>query len=136
MTDSPRWLIDSTVYNALVLSGGTDENVNGLFDLYTKKMQDYQSAPADNKPSAYPKIKDIYDFIESQNVDLAKFQSNMSSDEMKDIQKRDRKIFEDSKLGGVPAFIVNNKYLITGTDVKSYDEYFEKVSAVLKKTNK
>jgi predicted DsbA family dithiol-disulfide isomerase len=46
------------------------------------------------------------------------------------------KIFKDAKLAGVPAFIVNGQYMITGKDVKSYEEYFEKVNAVLEKTNK
>ena len=136
MTNNPRWLIDSTLYNSLIMVGGTEEHTNALFDIYTKKMNDYQKAPSDAKPKPYPTIKEVYDFVESQGLDLEAFQSKMSSDEMKEIQARDAQVFTDSKLGGVPAFIVNGKYMITGKDVRSYDEYFEKVSAVLKKTNK
>ena len=55
---------------------------------------------------------------------------------MKDLNAKNAKIFNDAKLAGVPAFIVNGQYMITGKDVKSYEEYFEKVNAVLEKTNK
>lgn len=136
MTNNPRWLIDSTIYNSLVMVGGQYKDVNALFDMYTQKMADYQKAPSDNKPKPYPSIKEVYELVTAQGLDLKKFQETMSSDEMKKVQERDSKIFTDAKLGGVPAFIVNGQYLVTGKYVKSYEEYFEKVSAVLKKTNK
>ena len=55
---------------------------------------------------------------------------------MKELNQKNAQIFNDAKLSGVPAFIVNGQYLITGKDVRSYEEYFEKVNAVLEKTNK
>ena len=79
---------------------------------------------------------DIFDFVEEQGLDIEKFKESMSSEAMKDLNAKNAKIFNDAKLAGVPAFIVNGQYMITGKDVKSYEEYFEKVNAVLEKTNK
>ena len=136
ITQNPRWAIDATIYNTLVMVGGTEEHVNGLFDLYIKQMKAYQVAPENNKPKAYPAIADIFEFVEKQGLDLNKFKEVMSSKEMQEENEKNAKIFHDAKLSGVPAFIVNGEYLITGKDVKSYKEYFEKVNAVLEKTNK
>ncbi|SKA55529.1 thiol:disulfide interchange protein DsbA/DsbL [Photobacterium toruni] len=41
--------------------------------------------------------------------------------------------FEAAELTGVPAVIVNNKYLVKTSDIKSVDEYFELVNFLLKK---
>lgn len=136
ITQNPRWMIDSTIYNSLIMVGGKDEHVNALFDLYIKKMNEYQAAPSDSKPKPYPAIADIFDFVEEQGLDIEKFKESMSSEAMKDLNAKNAKIFNDAKLAGVPAFIVNGQYMITGKDVKSYEEYFEKVNAVLEKTNK
>lgn len=136
ITQNPRWMIDSTIYNALIMVGGTDEHVNGLFDMYIKQMNEYQAAPNDSKPKAYPAIADIFTFVEEQGLDVQKYKELMSSEEMKELNQKNAQIFNDAKLSGVPAFIVNGQYLITGKDVRSYEEYFEKVNAVLEKTNK
>jgi thiol:disulfide interchange protein DsbA len=136
ITTNPRWTIDATIYNTLVMVGGTEKDINGLFDMYINQMKDYQSAPENAKPKAYPAISDIFKFVEKQGLDLDKFKELMSSEEMREVNQKNAEIFNDAKLSGVPAFIVNGQYLITGKNVKSYEEYFEKVNAVIEKTNK
>lgn len=136
ITQNPRWAIDATIYNTLVMIGGTEEHVNGLFDMYINQMNAYQEAPENAKPKAFPAIADIFAYVEEQGLDLEKFKATMSSDAMKELNQKNAQIFNDAKLAGVPAFIVNGQYLITGKDVRSYEEYFEKVNAVLEKTNK
>ena len=46
---------------------------------------------------------------------------------------RFNKAFQDSGLTGVPAVVVNNKYLLQTNKIKSADEYFELVNFLLKK---
>ncbi|MGB7995688.1 MAG: thiol:disulfide interchange protein DsbA/DsbL, partial [Photobacterium halotolerans] len=45
---------------------------------------------------------------------------------------RFNKGFRDSGLTGVPAVVVNNKYLVKTDKVKSADEYFELINFLLK----
>jgi thiol:disulfide interchange protein DsbA len=47
--------------------------------------------------------------------------------------RRFDKQFKDSGLTGVPAVIVNNKYLVEAGGITSLDEYFELVNFLLKK---
>ncbi|HAS8133982.1 TPA: thiol:disulfide interchange protein DsbA/DsbL, partial [Vibrio vulnificus] len=47
--------------------------------------------------------------------------------------RRFDKQFKDSGLSGVPAVIVNNKYLVQAQGIKTMDEYFELVNFLLKK---
>ncbi|MDO6544365.1 DsbA family protein [Photobacterium sanguinicancri] len=46
---------------------------------------------------------------------------------------RYNKAFQDSGLTGVPAVVVNNKYLVQTGEIESADEYFELVNFLLKK---
>ena len=41
-----------------------------------------------------------------------------------------------AELSGVPAFIVNKEYMITGKDAKSYEDYFQIVEKVAELTKK
>lgn len=45
--------------------------------------------------------------------------------------RRFDKQFQDSGLTGVPAVVVNNRYLVQGQSVKSLDEYFDLVNYLL-----
>lgn len=47
--------------------------------------------------------------------------------------RRFDKQFKDSGLSGVPAVVVNNKYLVQAQSIKTINEYFELVNFLLTK---
>ncbi|PAR37442.1 thiol:disulfide interchange protein DsbA/DsbL [Vibrio metoecus] len=66
-----------------------------------------------------------------EGVDAAKFDAAYNGFAVDSMVRRFDKLFQDSGLTGVPAVIVNNRYLVQGQSVKSLDEYFELVNFLL-----
>jgi thiol:disulfide interchange protein DsbA len=68
-----------------------------------------------------------------EGVDAKKFDSAFNGFAVDSMVRRFDKQFKDSGLTGVPAVIVNNKYLVEAGGITSLDEYFELVNFLLKK---
>jgi thiol:disulfide interchange protein DsbA len=68
-----------------------------------------------------------------EGVPAAEFDGAFNSFAVNSMVARFDKSFEDAGLTGVPAVIVNNKYLVKTNKIKSADEYFELVNFLLKK---
>ncbi|KJG54217.1 thiol:disulfide interchange protein [Photobacterium kishitanii] len=68
-----------------------------------------------------------------EGVPAAEFDGAFNSFAVNSMVTRFDKSFEDAGLTGVPAVIVNNKYLVKTGKIKSADEYFELVNFLLKK---
>lgn len=142
VSGNPQWLRDAYVYNMMVKATNNNEKVmNELFDFYTQKMEaykaDYKLNKEKTKLTPYPKINELSKFAE-ENIGMSneEFEKMFNSEEIKNIVKSHGEAFNKSKLQGVPAFIVNKKYLITGKGVNSYKEYFEVVNKVFNMTKK
>ncbi|KDM91409.1 thiol:disulfide interchange protein DsbA/DsbL [Photobacterium galatheae] len=68
-----------------------------------------------------------------QGVNAEDFDGAFNSFAVNSMVNRYNKGFRDSGLTGVPAVIVNNKFLVKTDKVKSADEYFELINFLLKK---
>ncbi|MGY0617441.1 thiol:disulfide interchange protein DsbA/DsbL [Vibrio sp. FJH11] len=66
-----------------------------------------------------------------EGVDANKFDSAFKGFAVDSMVRRMDKQFEDSGLTGVPAVIVNNKYLVQAQSIKTMDEYFALVNYLL-----
>jgi len=66
-------------------------------------------------------------------VDAKAFDAAYNGFAVDSMVRRMDKQFEASGLTGVPALIVNNKYLVQANSIKSMDEYFALVNFLLKK---
>lgn len=140
VTGNPRWTMDAHIFTAFNnLSKGNEKVIEGLFDLYINQFEVYKKSVALNKNTPvkpYPNIKLISDYAIASGITADEFTDAFESDEVKSQVKHDGSVFKDADLQGVPAFIVNKQYLITGVDAKSFEDYFqivEKVSELTKK---
>ncbi|MEZ9128684.1 thiol:disulfide interchange protein [Vibrio splendidus] len=68
-----------------------------------------------------------------EGVDAKKFDAAYNGFSVDSMVRRFDKAFKDSGLSGVPAVVVNNRYLIDAQGINSLDEYFELVNFLLKK---
>ncbi|MFS1977459.1 thiol:disulfide interchange protein DsbA/DsbL [Vibrio splendidus] len=68
-----------------------------------------------------------------EGVDAKKFDAAYNGFAVDSMVRRFDKAFKDSGLSGVPAVVVNNRYLIDAQGISSLDEYFELVNFLLKK---
>ncbi|NLS12019.1 thiol:disulfide interchange protein DsbA/DsbL [Vibrio sp. SM6] len=64
-------------------------------------------------------------------VDGAKFDAAYNSFAVNSMQKRFDKAFEQSQLSGVPAVMVNDKYIVKTEHITTYDEYNQLVNYLL-----
>ncbi|ELS9256054.1 thiol:disulfide interchange protein DsbA/DsbL [Vibrio parahaemolyticus] len=66
-----------------------------------------------------------------EGIDAKKFDAAYNGFAVDSMVRRMDKQFENSGLTGVPAVIVNNKYLVQAQSIKSMDEYFALVNYLL-----
>lgn len=66
-----------------------------------------------------------------EGIDAAKFDAAYNGFAVDSMVRRFDKQFQDSGLTGVPAVVVNNRYLVQGQAVKTLDEYFALVNFLL-----
>ncbi|UPR47371.1 thiol:disulfide interchange protein DsbA/DsbL [Vibrio cyclitrophicus] len=68
-----------------------------------------------------------------EGIDAKKFDAAYNGFAVDSMVRRFDKAFKDSGLSGVPAVVVNNRYLVEAQGINSLDEYFELVNFLLKK---
>lgn len=68
-----------------------------------------------------------------EGVDAKKFDAAFNGFAVDSMVRRFDKQFKDSGLSGVPAVLVNNRYLVQAQGINTLDEYFELVNFLLKK---
>ncbi|KAB0459535.1 MULTISPECIES: thiol:disulfide interchange protein DsbA/DsbL [Vibrio] len=68
-----------------------------------------------------------------EGINAKKFDAAYNGFAVDSMVRRFDKAFKDSGLSGVPAVVVNNRYLIDAQGISSLDEYFELVNFLLKK---
>ncbi|MBJ2148680.1 thiol:disulfide interchange protein DsbA/DsbL [Vibrio sp. IB15] len=68
-----------------------------------------------------------------EGIDTKKFDAAYNGFAVDSMVRRFDKAFKDSGLSGVPAVIVNNRYLVEAQGINGLDEYFELVNFLLKK---
>ncbi|MCW8333558.1 thiol:disulfide interchange protein DsbA/DsbL [Vibrio paucivorans] len=68
-----------------------------------------------------------------EGIDGKKFDAAFNGFAVDSMVRRFDKQFKDSGLSGVPAVVVNNRYLVQSQSIKTPDEYFELVNYLLTK---
>ncbi|MCG3723651.1 thiol:disulfide interchange protein DsbA/DsbL [Vibrio cincinnatiensis] len=68
-----------------------------------------------------------------EGIDGAQFDAAFNGFAADSMVRRFDKQFQDSGLTGVPAVIVNNRYLVQAQGIKTIDEYFELINHLLSK---
>ena len=88
------------------------------------------------KEKGFPSFKLISDYAVASGINQEEFSKEFQSEETKAKVAKDREVFNKAELQGVPAFIVNKEYMITGKDAKSFEDYFQIVEKVAELTKK
>lgn len=68
-----------------------------------------------------------------EGIDGKKFDAAFKGFAVDSMVRRFDKQFKDSGLSGVPAVVVNNKYLVQAQSIKTTDEYFDLINYLLTK---
>ncbi|WP_047049396.1 thiol:disulfide interchange protein DsbA/DsbL [Vibrio mexicanus] len=68
-----------------------------------------------------------------EGISASKYDSAFNGFAVDSMVRRFDKQFKDSGLTGVPAVVVNNRYLVQAQDIKTLDEYFALVNYLLEK---
>ena len=111
----------SKAYATSVVLGVEDKMTPVLF----ARIHDMQKPPRNDN--------ELRQMFLDEGVSAEDFDGAFNSFAVNSMVNRFNKAFQDSGLTGVPAIIVNNKYLVEAGKVKSIDEYFELVNYLLTK---
>ncbi|KLV05016.1 MULTISPECIES: thiol:disulfide interchange protein DsbA/DsbL [Photobacterium] len=111
----------SKAYATSVVLGVEDKMIPVLF----ARIHDMNKPPRNDE-----ELRQI--FID-EGVKAEDFDGAFNSFAVNSMVNRFNKAFKDSGLTGVPAVVVNNKYLVQTSNIRSADEYFELVNFLLTK---
>lgn len=103
---------------------------SGLFKAYHEEKKDFGSIENKNDIEEFKKI--LLEFANISQDEFDKFKN--SHDEIQDFLNlcKDEQIYEIAKLRGIPAFVVNGKYLIELDTIESYENLLDIIKELLK----
>ncbi|GLQ71924.1 thiol:disulfide interchange protein [Vibrio sp. vnigr-6D03] len=110
----------SKAYAAMVALKAEDKMVPVMFN----RIHNLQKAPKNEE--------ELRQIFLDEGIDAKAFDSAYKGFAVDSMVRRFDKQFQNSGLRGVPAIVVNNKYLVQAPSIKSMDEYFELVNFLLK----
>lgn len=84
-----------------------------------------------NQRKAPKNDQELRQIFTDEGIDGAKFDAAFNGFAVDSMVRRFDKQFQDSGLTGVPAVLVNNRYLVQAQGIKTVDEYFELVNFLL-----
>ncbi|EKO3913441.1 thiol:disulfide interchange protein DsbA/DsbL [Vibrio metschnikovii] len=84
-----------------------------------------------NQRKAPKNDQELRQIFTDEGIDGAKFDAAFNGFAVDSMVRRFDKQFQDSGLTGVPAVVVNNRYLVQAQGIKTVDEYFELVNFLL-----
>ncbi|NOH85161.1 thiol:disulfide interchange protein DsbA/DsbL [Vibrio sp. 03-59-1] len=111
----------SKAYSTMIALKVEDKMVPILFN----RIHNMRKAPKDDA--------ELRQIFLDEGIDAAKYDAAFNGFAVDSMIRRSDKAFKDSGLTGVPAVIVNNRYLVEAQSIQSLDEYFELVNFLLKK---
>ncbi|MBR9789277.1 MAG: thiol:disulfide interchange protein DsbA/DsbL [Vibrionaceae bacterium] len=109
----------SKAFATMIVLKNEDKMVPVMFN----RIHNLRKAPRDDA--------ELRQIFLDEGVDEKKFDSAFKGFAVDSMVRRMDKQFEDSGLTGVPAVIVNNKYLVQAQSIKTMDEYFGLVNYLL-----
>lgn len=77
--------------------------------------------------------QELRQIFTDEGIDGEKFDAAFNGFAADSMVRRFDQQFQDSGLTGVPAVIVNNRYLVQAQDIKTVEEYFELINYLLSK---
>lgn len=95
------------------------------------KMVPYIFSQIHEKNSAPSNEQELRQMFIDNGISAEKFDGTYKSFAIDSMQKRFDKQVKDAGLTGVPSVVVNNKYLVKTTNVKTADDYFDLVNYLL-----
>ena len=111
----------SKAYATMIALKVEDKMVPVMFN----RIHNMRKAPRDDA--------ELRQIFLDEGVDAKKFDAAYNGFAVDSMVRRFDKAFKDSGLSGVPAVVVNNRYLVEAQGISSLDEYFELVNFLLKK---
>ncbi|RBW64871.1 thiol:disulfide interchange protein DsbA/DsbL [Vibrionales bacterium C3R12] len=111
----------SKAYSTMIALKVEDKMVPILFN----RIHNMRKAPKDDA--------ELRQIFLDEGIDAEKYDAAFNGFAVDSMVRRSDKAFKDSGLTGVPAVIVNNRYLVEAQSIQSLDEYFELVNFLLKK---
>ena len=109
----------SKAYATMVALQVEDQMVPVMFNRIHSKLE----APRN--------VEELRQIFLDENIQKKKFDAAFKGFAVDSMVRRMDKKFENSGLTGVPAVVVNNKYLVKAKDLKSTDEYIALVIYLL-----
>lgn len=111
----------SKAYATMIALKVEDKMVPVMFN----RIHNMNKAPRDEE--------ELRQIFLDEGVDAKKFDAAYKGFAVDSMVRRFDKAFKDSGLSGVPAVVVNNRYLVDAQGINSLDEYFALVNFLLKK---
>ncbi|USD41178.1 thiol:disulfide interchange protein DsbA/DsbL [Vibrio sp. SCSIO 43135] len=111
----------SKAYATMVAMKVEDKMVPVMFN----RIHNIRKAPKDDA--------ELRQIFVDEGIDGKKFDAAFNGFAVDSMVRRFDKQFKDSGLSGVPAVVVNNRYLVQSQSIKTLDEYFELVNYLLTK---
>ena len=109
----------SKAYATMLVLKVEDKMVPVMFN----RIHNMRKAPKDDA--------ELRQIFLDEGVDAKKFDAAFNGFAVDSMVRRFDKQFKDSGLSGVPAVLVNNKYLVEAQSIKTLDEYFDLVNYLL-----
>ncbi|MCZ4296072.1 thiol:disulfide interchange protein DsbA/DsbL [Vibrio sinaloensis] len=109
----------SKAYATMIVLKIEDKMTPVLFD----RIHNMRKAPKNDE--------ELRQIFLDEGVDADKFDAAFNGFAVDSMVRRFDKQFKDSGLSGVPAVVVNNKYLVQAQSIKTLDEYFALVNYLL-----
>src|SRR5262245_48885884 len=119
-----RWAVSARVYYTLEAIGELDRLHKPLFDAIHK---DGLKITND---------KQLTDWLERQKVDVAKFNTAFRSFSVESKLKRALTLTQGSKIDGVPALMVNGRYLVPASGGNTEERMLAATDALIEQTRK
>ena len=101
----------------------------GLFKAYHEEKRDFGSVDDEDDVEEFKKM--LLDFANISQLEFEEFKNSHSEQDFLNLCK-DEKIYEIAKMSGIPAFVVNGKYLIKLDTVKNYENLLDIIKELLK----
>ncbi|MCK5002343.1 MAG: thiol:disulfide interchange protein DsbA/DsbL [Gammaproteobacteria bacterium] len=117
----PEWKVHARAYYALQAMGLDEKYHAVIFDAMHKDKADLYSESA------------MVDFLVSKGVNEADFKAAYSSFSIDGLLRKAIKKVKGYAIKGVPAMVVNGKYLVSGTSAGSYENMLRIVDHLIKK---
>lgn len=119
-----QWALSGRVYYTLEAIGELDRLHKPLFDAIHKSGLKVTNA------------KQLQDWLERQKVDVGKFNATFKSFAVESRLKRALELTAASKIDGVPALMVNGRYLVTESTANGEQRMFAVVDSLIEQWRK